>query len=573
MNPNLSTTTHEAQPQQLNLRLNIDKQFKSANPRRENQWQVRRWMDAPSPQVLNAMSGIWSTNEFHAKTVSDDTSNYSLNTIQRPFHGRHCWLATDWHTVYQSLWIIPKQKEVPDEVASMRISELCKEGDTDKEALTSLIDCIAELRPPALTSDGSNLAQRRILRSPLSGPDRGLHDEKGGIKNETYCNLADNPFTAIRNNDRHKKEGCNEWWQQYFIFCSRKVWKTQFKTLGGKQNGNVSLSHTASNRTLKPDLVRSRRFNCWKPHCSLSNCSRPRDKEKFKLNLAGWRHARRSTQVSIKFSRRESLNLEWQEWSRVFMVMLILDSNTHSEASLRITLHYQAAQITIWTKTKEAMTNWETSRRFLWMYGNNTINQPDKRVQSAVDFGQHASILITNSVEWTDINFQHNETLQQLQVSSNNNYVDVKHAALKDGIKIHNSITLSRGKTPLKPDIGQPISDVMNSQLATINPGNPISLIHPNVKKGQTYFTSAERKNALLLHNSLIPKSDSAITKPNVTLPDTLSAILVQIPNVITTGEGQYENEFLGFVLDSGAAERVIGPKQEKLYREVKTLP
>lgn len=124
--------------------------------------------------------------------------------------------AVDWQTIDKLFMNCfdssTKQEGISNEFASLHISDLCKEGDTEKEALNKAIDHKATLNALALQSDRNNMGQRRILRSAIHGKNWGLHAEKGGVGNETYKHFADSIYAAMKTIERltEKEGGTND---------------------------------------------------------------------------------------------------------------------------------------------------------------------------------------------------------------------------------------------------------------------------------------------------------------------------------------------------------------------------
>lgn len=255
-----------------------------------------------------------------------------------------------------------------------------KEGDTEKEALTELIDRIATLNPLSLPADRSDLAKRRILRPEVRGGDWVLHAEKGGVKNETYQSLVDSLFAEIRTIDRHtdKREGTNE---GYGILYFRQIIYSIHPSKPFTYNSTkTSAFHKQqSNGTTQTDPVGNRCFNYCKPGYSVCKCSKPHDNERIKWNVNQWKKPIGLKQSSINFLTINELVLEEDELSEVFMVTLIFENATQTDEASQDTT--SASDINF------SMKYTDDYHDILWMYDNIHTNLSEQHVKSNDDNG------------------------------------------------------------------------------------------------------------------------------------------------------------------------------------------
>lgn len=163
---------HQVATQQMNIRLNTDKQFKNSYLKKEQ------------------FSGNYDKNWcLHQKNFVSLCQSYKITAehITRLFR---MTLSGSALTLFDSHFVIDqincaqvvdffnkqydsetKQEEMSEELRSLRIKKFRKEGSSDEEALESLVDCITTLYPLSLPSDRNNLMQKRFLRQAVSETD------------------------------------------------------------------------------------------------------------------------------------------------------------------------------------------------------------------------------------------------------------------------------------------------------------------------------------------------------------------------------------------------------------------
>lgn len=99
-----------------------------------------------------------------------------------------------------------KQKNVNEQLPSLRLTNFRKEGNNDRDELTELIDLVATLTTLALPSDLSDSMQKRFLWQAVGRIEWGLHAKRGGSKTVSFHQYVENLLGSIETLERHHDE-------------------------------------------------------------------------------------------------------------------------------------------------------------------------------------------------------------------------------------------------------------------------------------------------------------------------------------------------------------------------------